>query len=145
MKKILVGIAVGAFVAVSSAGIAEAAPSAAPAFVPPKAADCNTGGSGYAPPGGGWGDVSQGICAAGGSPGTTMKYSYTSRSDASPIHATGRHYTNIEGPNPGPEAWTEFGFGTRATSNPMPWGNAMAYKAMRFQSVNVLGAIVDWS
>jgi hypothetical protein len=41
-------------------------------------------------------------------------YSYTSRSDASPIHASAKHYTTAAGTNPGPEKWTEFGAGTAA-------------------------------
>ncbi|GLY34397.1 hypothetical protein Amsp01_004210 [Amycolatopsis sp. NBRC 101858] len=139
MKKMLTGAVVGALVAVSTAGTAEAAP----AFVPPTAAGC--GGTGYAPPGGAWGAVSNSSCGLAGSPGLKIRYTYTSRSDASPIHASAKHYTTAEGSNPGAEQWTEFGAGTRGDSGLLPWGNSLAMKSIKFQSINVLGAIVDWS
>jgi hypothetical protein len=139
MKRTLTGVALCAFLAVSSAGVAEAAP----AFAPPTAAGCS--GTGYAPPGGGWGAVSNSSCGLAGSPGLMISYSYTSRSDASPIHASAKHYTTAAGTNPGPEKWTEFGAGTRGESGRLPWGNSLAMKSMKFQSINVLGAIVDWS
>ncbi|RJQ76757.1 hypothetical protein D5S17_16990 [Pseudonocardiaceae bacterium YIM PH 21723] len=129
--------------AVSLAGTATAAENSAPEFAPPAIA--GGGGSGYAPPGGGWGPVSQSNTSIFGSPGWTVGYSYTSRSDASPIHASAKHYTNKDGTNPGPEKWSEFGAGTRGQSGPLAWGNALATPAIKFKSINVLGAIVDWN
>lgn len=145
MNKTVTGAVLCALLTVAGAGVAEAAPTAAPAFVPPKAPDCTRGGTGLAPPGGGWGPVSQQTCALAGSPGSTIAYSYTSQSDASPIHASAKHFTNAGGIDPGPEQWSEFGAGTSGTSGRMPWGNSLAYPAIKFASINVLGAEVDWS
>jgi len=143
VKRILGGMTGVVLVTVAGTGVAQAQPQA-PAFQEPPQTK-QLGGTGYAPPGGAWGPVSQSTDYVLGYPGTVIDYSYQSQSDASPIHATAKHYTNAQGSDPGPEAWSEFGAGTTGRSGPMVWGNAGAYPAMRFQSVNVLGAQVTWT
>ncbi|RJQ76762.1 hypothetical protein D5S17_17015 [Pseudonocardiaceae bacterium YIM PH 21723] len=128
--------------AVSTAGTAAAEGNSAPEFTAP--ASAAAGGTGYAPPGGGWGPVSRSNTAIFGSPGWTVVYAYTSQSGASPIHASAKHFTNKTGTNPGPAKWSEFGFGTSGRSGQLVWGNAAANPEIKFKSLNVLGAIVDW-
>ncbi len=128
----------------AGAGMSAAAEPQPPEFhAPPSTKDL--GGTGYAPPGGAWGPVSQSTDFIFGAEGTTVSYSYTSQSDASPINATGKHYANQYGQDPGPAQWSAFGAGTTGQSGPMPWGNSAAYPEMRFRSINVVGAMVNWS
>ena len=144
MKKAMTCLAGAAALALATAGTAAAQP-LAPVFQAPAGAfGCPPTGTGYAPPGGGWGPVSQSDCGVAGAPGVKLGYSYTSRSDASPIHASAYHFTNLDGQNPGPAVWTEFGAGPSGQSGLLVWGNSLATPQIKFQSVNVLGAIVDW-
>jgi hypothetical protein len=72
-------------------------------------------GTGYAPPCGGWGAVSNSSCGPAGSSGLMISYSDRVRRR------------------------------TRGESGRLPWGNSLTMKSIKFQSINVLGAIVDWS